>query len=229
MIDATETLIEWMPFILEGFLLNLLMSFIAMAIATVVGFFIGMLLLSKVVLVRRLTDFVNTTIRNSPWLVVLFIFMLLLPFEMKVPGIGVVLIPDWVKATIAFSIPVTANVAEIVRGAIQSIPSGQSEAADSLGFTRSQIFWQILLPQCYQRMLPPWMNWYALLALATPMASILGVQEALGNAQEAMEAAGAKPEFLLPFYGFLLLLFFVYIYPIALYTRRLERRYSVKT
>lgn len=228
MLDAIETLFVWIPLILQGFLLNLAMSLIAMAIATVAGFFVGMMLLSRSAAVRLPTRFVNTSIRNSPWLVVLFIFLLTLPFEVKIPGFGVAFIPDWLKATIAFSLPVTANVAEIVRGAIRSVPTGQTEAAESLAFTRRQIFWRILLPQCYKRMLPPWMNWYALLALGTPLAAILGVQEALGTAQEAMEAAGGKPEFLVPFYGFLLLLFFVYIYPIALYTQRLERRYAVK-
>ena len=75
-------------------------------------------------------------------------------------------------------------------------------------------------------MMPPWMNWYALLTLMTPMAAILGVNEALGNTQAAMEAAGARPELLIPFYLFLMTIFFVFIYPISLYTRRLERRFS---
>lgn len=227
MSESINALVTWMPLILQGFALNLVMSFIAMAIATLLGFVVAMALLSEQTLLRSVTEVVNTSIRNSPWLVILFIFMFLLPFEIDIPVFGETQIADWVKATVAFSLPVAANVAEIVRGAIQSIPTGQTEAAESLGFGKRQIFFQILLPQCYKRMLPPWMNWYALLALATPMASILGVQEALGNAQEAMEAAGSKPEFLVPFYGFLLVLFFAYIYPIALLTKRLEKKYAV--
>ena len=137
-----------------------------------------------------------------------------------------VLIPDWVKATIGFALPVMANIAEILRGAIASIPSGQWESAESLAFTRGQTLRYIILPQCVRRMLPPWMNWYALLTLMTPMAAILGVSEALGNTQAAMEAAGSRPEFLIPFYLFLMTIFFVFIYPLSIYTRRLERRFS---
>ena len=119
-----------------------------------------------------------------------------------------------------------ANIGEILRGAIASIPKAQWESAESLGLTRGQTLRQVILPQCIRRMIQPWMNWYAILALATPMASILGVQEALGNAGVAMEAAGSRPEFLIPFYLFLLMLFFIYIYPIAVLSRRLEKRYG---
>jgi len=52
------------------------------------------------------------------------------------------------------------------------------------------------------------------------------VNEALGNTQAAMEAAGARPELLVPFYLFLMTIFFIFIYPISLYTRRLERRFA---
>ena len=59
-----------------------------------------------------------------------------------------------------------ANVSEIVRGAVQSIPSGQWESAEALAFTRRQTLWMIILPQCVKRMLPPWMNLYAILVVA---------------------------------------------------------------
>jgi len=225
--SAISTLVLWMPFILTGFALNLLMSFIAMAVATVLGIGLGLLQISRSRLLQMPAWFVTHLFRNSPWLVILFMVMFLVPFEIRLPGGDILMIPDWVKATFAFSLPVMANISEIVRGAINSIPKGQWESAESLAFTRGQTLRWIILPQCVRRALPPWMNWYALLALATPMASILGVREAVGNAQAAMEAAGARPEFLIPFYLFLLCLFFAYIYPIALWTRKLERKYVV--
>lgn len=225
--SAIGTLIVWLPFILKGFGLNLLMSFIAMAAATVLGIGLGLMQISRSSLLRLPAWFVTHLFRNSPWLVILFMVMFLVPFEMRLPGGSTLTIPDWIKATFAFSLPVMANISEILRGAINSIPKGQWESAESLAFTRAQTLRWIILPQCVRRAIPPWMNWYALLALATPMASILGVREAVGNAQAAMEAAGARPEFLIPFYLFLLCLFFAYIYPIAIWTRKLERKYVV--
>ena len=223
------TLAEWIPFILRGFLLNLGMSFLAMAIATVLGIGLGLLQLSRTRFLRGPAWLVTHLFRNSPWLVILFVVMLLVPFELHMPGGGTLILSDWLKATFAFSLPVMANVSEIVRGAIVSIPQGQWESAESLAFTHGQTLRWIILPQCVKRAIPPWMNWYALLAMATPMASILGVREAVGNAQAAMEAAGARPELLVPFYLFLLLLFFAYIYPISIWTRVIERRYAVAT
>jgi polar amino acid transport system permease protein len=120
-----------------------------------------------------------------------------------------------------------ANVSEIVRGAVNSIPSGQWESAESLAFSRLQTLWRIILPQCVKRMIPPWMNWYAILTMSTPLISIVGVNDAMTLAQDAL-AAEQRSELLMPMYAMLLLFFFVYCYPIARWTIRLERRYAVK-
>jgi len=121
-----------------------------------------------------------------------------------------------------------ANISEIVRGAIKSVPLGQWEAAESLAFSRQKTFWQIILPQCYKRMIPPWMNWYAILSMATPLVSLLGVEEIITLSRQAMEAENNNPELLIPFYSFALLIFFAYCYPIAKFTIALEKRYAVK-
>ena len=126
------------------------------------------------------------------------------------------------------ALPIMANISEIVRGAIQSVPTGQWEAAESLAYTRQQTLWLVILPQCFKRMIPPWMNWYAILTMATPLASIMGVEESVNLAQQAMTAEDSRPELLAPFYSFLLVIFFAYCYPIARWTIRLERRFAVK-
>ncbi|MBT9293166.1 amino acid ABC transporter permease [Prosthecodimorpha staleyi] len=225
--SALQTLGNWLPFILKGFALNLAMSFIAMALATILGVALGLMQISLSGLVRAPSRFVTHLLRNSPWLVILFAIMYLMPTELRLPGGIRMPLPDWFKATIAFALPVMGNISEIVRGAVHSIPTGQWDSAEGLAFTRSQTLRLIILPQCVKRAIPPWMNWYALLTLSTPMASIFSVHEAVSNAQAGMEAAGARPDLLFPFYLFLLCLFFAYIYPIALWTRRLEQKYAV--
>jgi polar amino acid transport system permease protein len=227
--SALATLATWTPHILRGFVLTLVMSFLAMALATVLGIGLGLMQISPGRLLRLPARFFTLLLRNSPWLVILFAIMYLLPIEIRIPGGKPIEFPDWLKATLAFSLPVAGNVSEILRGAVNSIPTGQWESADGLAFTRAQTLRWIILPQCIRRAIPPWMNWYALLTLSTPMASIFSVHEAVWNAQSSMEAAGARPELLLPFYLFLLCLFFIYIYPIAICTRKLERKYAVAT
>jgi polar amino acid transport system permease protein len=217
---------RWVPLLLEGFLFNIAISFLAMGIGTTLGTILGVMQISLLPPVRAGSWFVTQFFRNAPWLVLLFFCMFLLPFEFQVMGF-VVPFPDWVKATLGLSLPVMANVSEIVRGAVQSIPSGQWEAAESLAFSRRQTLVQIILPQCIKRMLPPWMNLYAILTMATVLASVVGVSEVMTLTQRVLSAE-SRPELLVPFYGFVLLLFFVYCYPIARFTHKLELRYVVK-
>jgi polar amino acid transport system permease protein len=232
--SSWTVLLRWMPFILwgqeghwQGFSLNIIISFLAMLLGTVAGAALGLMQISLLAPVRKGSWLVTQFFRNSPWLVLLFTIMLLLPFEVRI-GDTIVPIPDWVKAVIGFSLPVMANISEVVRGAVISLPTGQWESAESLAFSRFQTLWMVILPQCYKRMLPPWMNWYAILAMATPLCSIMGVEESVTLTQQALSSEGGRPELLTPFYVFLLVIFFVYIYPIARWTVRLERKYVVK-
>lgn len=121
-----------------------------------------------------------------------------------------------------------ANTAEIVRGAIQSIPFGQWEAAESLAFSRRRTLWMIILPQCVKRMLPPWMNLYSLVTMATVLASVVGVTEMLTLVSEVHAAEGGRAELLAPLYGYALICFFLYCYPIGRLTVHLERRFQVR-
>lgn len=228
MTDAFAALWHWLPFIvLGGFVMNLVISFFTMAIGTAAGVLLGLGQVSIFAPVRKLSWFATQLFRNSPWLVLLFIVMLTFPFEIEI-GDHIIPIPDWMKAVFGLSLPIMANISEVVRGAVQSVPTGQWEAAESLAFSRRQTLWQIILPQCFKRMIPPWMNWYAILTMATPLVSLLGVEEIVTLSRQAMAAESDHPELLVPFFGFSLVIFFAYCYPIARWTLKLEERYSVK-
>ena len=226
--DAFDALWRWMPFLLlSGFSFNVLISFWTLLIGTVAGVALGLGQISPFGPLRSFSWFITQLFRNSPWLVILFIVLLALPFEFTLFS-QTIRVPDWMKGVFGLSLPIMANISEIVRGAVQSVPTAQWEAAESLAFSRRQILWQIILPQCFKRMLPPWMNWYAILTMATPLCSLLGIEEIITLSRQAMESEDNQPELLVPFYGFALLLFFVYCYPIARLTMRLERHYAVK-
>jgi polar amino acid transport system permease protein len=220
------TMIKWTPLLLQGFALNIAMSFLAMAIGTVVGVPLGLAQISLLPPVRFSSWFATQFFRNSPWLVLLFYCMLLLPFEVNIGG-TIVPLPGWLKSTIGLSLPVMANVSELVRGAVRSIPYGQWEAAESLAMARRQTLSMIILPQCVKRMTPPWMNLYAILTVATPLTSVVGVSEAMTLTGDILSSE-ARPELLVPMYLYLLLFFFLYCYPIARATLALEQRFAVK-
>jgi polar amino acid transport system permease protein len=226
--SVLDILMRWVPLLLNGFIFNIVISVCAMAVGTVAGAALGLGQISLNSWLRKFAWFVTQFFRNSPWLVLLFFAMFLLPFEIRIGGVTIPL-PDWLKAIIGLSLPVMANVSEIVRGAIGSLPSGQWEAAESLAYSRTQTLWRIILPQCVKRMLPPWMNLYSILTMATVLASIVGVSEVMTLTGQALAAEGGRPDLLMPFYSFILLLFFIYCYPIARWTVYLENKFAVKT
>ncbi len=133
LIGPMEALFKWMGFILwgpegaiKGFALNLIISFFAMLFGTVAGAALGLMQVSLLLPVRRGSWLVTQFFRNSPWLVLLFTIMLLFPFEIDL-GFIVIPVPDWMKAVVGFSLPVMANISEVVRGAVISLPTGQWE------------------------------------------------------------------------------------------------------
>ncbi|WP_416585276.1 amino acid ABC transporter permease [Phaeobacter sp. JH20_34] len=226
--DAFAALWRWIPFLtFQGFVFNVVISVFSMLIGTFAGAALGLGQISQNNWLRRLSWGVTQLFRNAPWLVILFIVLLAFPFEIEVFGL-VIPIPAWMKAVIGLSLPIMANISEIVRGAVMSVPSAQWEAAEALSFSRTQTLWQIILPQCFKRMIPPWMNWYAILTMATPLCSLLGVGEIITFSRQAMEAENNRPELLVPFFGYALVLFFAYCYPIARITIALEKRFAVK-
>lgn len=224
--SALDAVLRWAPLIFGGFLFNVLVSVLSMALGTALGFPLGLLLMARTRPARGIGWALTQFFRNAPWLVLLFYVMFLLPFELHVGGLAIPL-PSWAKAVLGLSLPVAANFAEIVRGALQSIPEPQWSAAKGLAFAPLQIVRLVILPQAIRRMLPPWMNLYAILTMATTLISVVGIQDGLTITRAAI-ASDARPELMLPLYLFLLLLFFVYCYPIARATLVLERRLQVR-
>ncbi len=92
--------------------------------------------------------------RNAPHLVLIFATTYIFPFEIVVFG-NYIAFPDWVKAVIGLAIPASAYVAEITRGAIQSIPTAQWEAATASAFRACRrCAGSFCLPQCLRARFP---------------------------------------------------------------------------
>ena len=217
-------LMTWSPALLLGMLANIQISVLAITIGTLAGMAIGALQLSSIGIVRIATRWYVQTFRNAPMLILIYFATYVFPFEIHF-GAHYVAFPDWIKVTLGLALPASANVAEIFRGAILSIPAAQWEAASSLAFRRTQLFRWIILPQCLRRMLPPWMNLYATITMGTALASLVGVHDLLDTAQIASTTVN-RVDFTIAIYFTTLLLFFVYCYPISRFTHYLERKYA---
>ncbi|MEK1897654.1 MAG: amino acid ABC transporter permease [Rhizobium sp.] len=221
-LSLLRILIEWVPYLGRGFLMNILISLLAMTGGTVLGVILGILEIAPLKVVRYPVVFYVQVFRNAPHLVLIFATTYIFPFEIVLFG-HYLPFPDWLKAVIGLAIPASAYVAEITRGAIQSIATTQWEAAKGLGFSRLQSLRWIILPQCARRSLPPWMNLFASITMGTALASLVGVHELLHAATDASTAV-RRLDFTVLAYVVVMTAFFVLCYPISSLTRRLERR-----
>jgi len=221
---ALLQLARWLPTLLLGLGANIGISVLAMALGTVALLLIGALSLSTLAPVRGGTRLYVQVFRNAPVLVLVYFSTYVFPFELQLLHWRLPF-PDWIKVVLGLALPASANVAEIFRGAVQSIPSAQWEAAQSLALSRRDIFRLVVLPQCVRRMLPPWMNLYASITMATSLASLVGVHDVVDAAQIASNTV-SRTDFTVLIYASLLLLFFAYCYPIARATQALEARHA---
>jgi polar amino acid transport system permease protein len=222
--ETAVTLWVWAPLFASGLRMNILLSVLAIAIGTALGLFVGALELSRARWINAPAKVYVQLFRNAPILVLIFFATYAFPFEIHLGSLYLPF-PDWIKATVGLALPASAHIAEIFRGAVLSITSAQWEASASLGFSRSQTLRWVILPQCVKRVLPPWMNLYAMITMSTTLASLVGVTELLESAKNATNTVN-RTEFTILVYVAVLTLFFLYCYPITRLTARLERKYA---
>lgn len=135
------------------------------------------------------------------------------------PTIGVK-IPTYPAAVLAMSLWMMANTAEVVRGGIQSIPRGQTEAARSTGLSGLQTMRYVVFPQAIRRMLPPFVGLCTILIKDTSLAAIIGVFELTRAAQETIERTFRSFEI----YMLAAAIYFCISYPLSLLAKHAEAR-----
>ena len=224
--ELIDILIEWTPSLLQSFSLNILMGWAAIILATAGGSALGVLQCSPQRRRAAVARGITLLLRNSPWLIAVFYVMYLVPYEIHAFG-RYFFLSDWLKASIGIAVPAAGYMSEIVRGGIRSIPLQQWEAASALGLDRRQILRKVILPQALRSMVPPWVSLYCIVTLSTSLANLLGVEEVMTSI--GLRLAGeTRPDLLLPAHAYTFVLFFLYIYPISLLSRRLEKKWSLK-
>lgn len=209
--------------VLPGAALTLGLAVLAVAISIVVGILLGLLLcLPKgryTSPIRWILTGYLQVFRGLPVLVTLFIVFFLSPSL----GVGLASFP---AAVVALSLWGSANVMEVVRGAVRTIPPGQYEAASALGFGWASTMRLVVFPQAIKRMLAPTVNLTVDLIQATTLASLIGLVEVLQRSRQAIEyyelsSGNGHAKAILTA---VLLLFFVACFPMTWLARRLERR-----
>lgn len=155
-------------------------------------------------------------IRGTP------VFVLVLACFYMAPALGWQ-ISAFGAGTLGLTLFCGSHVAEIVRGALQALPSGQMEASKAIGLTFYQALGYVLLPQALRQILPTWVNSSTEIVKASTLLSVIGVAELLLSTQQII----ARTFMTLEFYLFAGLLFFVINYAIELLGRHIEKRVAL--
>ena len=153
-----------------------------------IGIILALCRRSSLFLIQKLSSFYIDVMRAVPLIAVLFFGQLLIPLFLP---FGVEIDRVW-RAILAFTLFVSAYIAEDIRGGLQSIPKNQIEAANSLGLNTFQINLFILIPQSLRIALPALTNQLIGLFQNTSLMSILGLMELLGVSRSIL----ANPEFI---------------------------------
>ncbi len=185
--------------LLQGAGVTLSIFFLTLLFAVPLGVLFAQARMSKHAVLRAPTSLYIYLMRSTPLMLqIMFVYFLLpqiLPFKV-----------DRFSAVIfAFAVNYAAYFAEIFRSGIQSIPAGQYEAAKVLGYTKTQTFFYIILPQVVKRVLLPMTNEIITLIKDTALASTVAVVELMTIAKKQVSSSSSVEPYLLAIVFYLVL------------------------
>ncbi|MBZ7928454.1 amino acid ABC transporter permease [Campylobacter molothri] len=204
----------------QGLFITLEISIISIIVTSFFGLILGILMSFKNRYIYILCRFILEFVRIMPLLV--WLFIVYFGFSR---WLGVNL-SSTVSAIIVFSIWGSFEMMDLVRSSLQSIPKHQYESAKSLGLNKFQAYFYIIIPQAFRRLTPVSMNLLTRMIKSTTFAYLIGSVELVKVGQQIIEFNNKND--LAPFiiYGFIFFIFFIICYPITLYSKKLEKKWS---
>ena len=207
--------IQSLPFLWHGLLITLQISALVVVFSLVGGILLGVgIVYGPRWLywpIRIYSDF----FRGIPLLVLIFFIYYALPlFSIN--------FTNFVSVVVALSAFETAHIIEVVRGALQSIPRGQNEAAKTIGLRFSQRLVYVIAPQAVRRFLPPWINAVVDTVKGSALVSLVGIVDLMLAIQQVI----GRTYIPMPLYVLGAIMYFVINYSLSSASRRLEARFA---
>ncbi|MFN9169744.1 MAG: ABC transporter permease subunit, partial [Dolichospermum sp.] len=171
-----------LPILLNGALVTLQLAFISGLLGLISGSLIGIIRLSTIKPLRFLARAYIDFFRGTPLLVQIFMIYFGLPAIFQEIGFNLTL-NRFIAGVVALSLNSAAYIAEVVRGGIESIENGQTEAAKSLGLNPLQTMIYVIFPQAFRRMIPPLGNEFISLLKDTSLVAVIGFEELFRKGQ----------------------------------------------
>ena len=175
---AYHVMWESVPILLQGVKYTLIITAGGLFFGFIIGALFGLMKLSRNFFISKLAGVYIETIRGTPLMVQVMFLYFGLPLALGMR------IPPLTASIIAISVNAGAYIAEVVRGAIQSIEKGQVEAGRSIGLDRYQTMRYIIWPQAFRRMIPPLGNQFIISLKDTSLLVVIGMGELTRTGQE---------------------------------------------
>ncbi|MDO5337483.1 MAG: amino acid ABC transporter permease [Eubacteriales bacterium] len=207
--------------LLLGLWVAVRISLISVIISIVLGLIVGVLMTSKNKALKAVFRVYLEIVRIMPQMVLLFIVYF-----------GTTRIFGWnldaeVSAVLVFSFWGTAEMGDLVRGALISIPKLQYESAMALGMDGKQIYYYVILPQTIRRLIPLSINLITRMIKTTSLVMMIGIIEVLKVAQQIIEAnRRSSPNAAFGVFAVVFVLYFLICWPISRLSVYLEKRWS---
>ncbi|WP_040950937.1 amino acid ABC transporter permease [Gorillibacterium massiliense] len=205
------------PSLMDGMLMTLRITVVALLAASVIGLIIGLMNISHFKVLKAVAIAYIDLIRGTPLIVQAFFIYFGLPsvLDFRISALT--------AGTIALSLNAGAYMAEIFRAGIQSVDNGQMEAARSLGLPYQKAMLKVILPQAVQRMIPAILNQFVISLKDTSILSAIGIHE-LTQSGEIIIASNYKS---FEIWGMVGLMYLVIITLLSYLSRRIERYYRL--
>lgn len=206
--------------LMGGLWITIRISLISVGLSVVLGLAVGLLMTRKSRVLRFLTAVYLETVRILPQLVLLF-----LAYFGLTKAFGINLEAE-TAAVLVFTFWGTAEMGDLVRGALISIPKHQYESAWALGLSKGQTYISVIIPQIVRRLIPLSINLATRMIKTTSLIVLIGVVEVMKTAQQIIEANRyTVPDSALWIYGTIFLLYFLCCWPISCLAAALEKRW----
>ena len=207
--------------LLGGLGVALKISAVSVLISLPLGILLGVLMTFKNPILKAILRVYLEVIRIMPQMVLLFLvyFGTTRAFGWDLSG--------ETASVIVFVLWGTAEMSDLVRGALIAIPKHQYESAEALGMKKSQIMWYVILPQAVRRLLPVSINLITRMVKTTSLILMIGVVEVLKVAQQIIEANRMNsPNAAFGIYLVVFLLYFIVCWPLSVAAKYMERKWE---
>lgn len=204
-----------------GLMVTAGIAFISIIIGSLLGIVFGIIRTSKSKLIHLISRLYLEAFRIIPTLVWLFVMYFGVTTALNIDLSGETV------SVIVFSLWGAAEMSDIVRGALESLPKHQIESGKAIGLGFWRLYRYILIPQAVRRMLPGAINLATRMVKTTSLVVLIGVIEVIKVGQQIIELSRLKvPTASFWVYGFVFILYFIICYPLSRIAKKLEVKWN---